>query len=247
MQDVIVKTDCHIINVHITSNCNSIVTSERRFDKGLTVQTLKDKLEMITGARSQLMQIEVFDQNDVKVCDLKDDEAVLGSFPIEAQGFRLHVTDSDMRKNELEDTSGVQKFELTPEEYSKKTGTVQDFMRRNKMGKYNPEEVARLDAEKAAEAKAEKEMASKIKVGDRCEVAVPGNPTRRGEVKFVGEVHFKSGLWTGVQYDEPFGKNDGSVDSKRYFECPEKYGGFVRVANVTVGDFPEEGFSDDEI
>ena len=71
MQDVIVKTDCHIINVHITSNCNSIVTSERRFDKGLTVQTLKDKLEMITGARSQLMQIEVFDQNDVKVCDLK--------------------------------------------------------------------------------------------------------------------------------------------------------------------------------
>ena len=66
-----------------------------------------------------------------------------------------------MRKNELEDTSGVQKFELTPEEYSKKTGTVQDFMRRNKMGKYNPEEVARLDAEKAAEAKAEKEMVRK--------------------------------------------------------------------------------------
>ena len=66
-----IKTDSHFVNVHITSNCNSIITSERKFDKGITVQTLKDKLELITGARSALMTIEVFDQNDVKVCDLK--------------------------------------------------------------------------------------------------------------------------------------------------------------------------------
>ena len=68
-----------------------------------------------------------------------------------------------------------------------------------------------------------------------------------GEVKYIGEVHFKPGMWVGIQYDEPFGKNDGSVEEKRYFQCQPKYGGFVRVANVTVGDFPEEGFSDDEI
>ena len=54
-------------------------------------------------------------------------------------------------------------------------------------------------------------------------------------------------MWIGIQYDEPFGKNDGSVEGKRYFQCQPKYGGFVRVGNVTVGDFPEEGFSDDEI
>ena len=65
-----IKTDSHIVNVQISSNCNSF-TSERKFDKGITVQTLKDKLELITGARSGLMTIEVFDQNDVKVCDLK--------------------------------------------------------------------------------------------------------------------------------------------------------------------------------
>ena len=33
------------------------------------MQTLKDKLELITGARSALMTIEVFDQNDVKVTE----------------------------------------------------------------------------------------------------------------------------------------------------------------------------------
>jgi len=241
-----IKTDSHIVNVQISSNCNSF-TSERKFDKGITVQTLKDKLELITGARSGLMTIEVFDQNDVKVCDLKDLEALIGSFPIEPQGFRLHVTDSELRKQELEDTNGVEKFELTDVEYSKKTGTVRDFMKKNRMGKYNPEEVAQIEKEKAEAEQMEKEAAGKIAVADRCEVAVPGQVARRGEVKYIGEVHFKPGMWVGIQYDEPFGKNDGSVEEKRYFQCQPKYGGFVRVANVTVGDFPEEGFSDDEI
>ena len=114
---------------------------------------------------------------------------MLGSFPIEAQGFRLHVTDPNITRNELEDTTGVQKFEITPEEYSKKTGTVQDFMRKNKMGKYNPEEMKKLEEDKIAQDKEETELASKIKVDDRCEVKVPGNPTRLGTVKYVGEVN----------------------------------------------------------
>ena len=110
---------------------------------------------------------------------------MLGSFPIEAQGFRLHVTDPSIIKNELEDTTGVQKFELSQEEYSKKTGTVQDFLRKNKLGKYNPEEVAKLEAEKAAQEKADKEAADKINIGDRCEVQVAGNPSRRGNFNII--------------------------------------------------------------
>ena len=119
----------------------------------------------------------------------QDDETILGSLPIEAQGFRLHVTGDEQRVNELENAN-VEKFELTKDDYSKRTGTVQDFLKKNKMGKYNPEEMKRLEEEKTAQDKEETELASKIKVDDRCEVKMPGNPTRRGTVKYVGEVNY---------------------------------------------------------
>ena len=46
------------------------------------------------------------------------------------------------------------------------------------------------------------------------------------------------GFWVGVQYDEPVGKNDGSIKGKRYFECSQGYGGLVRPALVCCGAYP---------
>jgi tubulin-folding cofactor B len=70
--------------------------------------------------------------------------------------------------------------------------------------------------------------------------------------RFVGKVDgLPAGWWVGVHYDEPVGKNDGSVKGVRYFACPPGHGGLLRPARVRVGDFPElDAFafdSDDEI
>jgi len=221
-----------LVNVFITSNCNSF-TSEKKFSKDLTVADLKNKLELITGASALNMTITAFDKKDGKVCDLTDGDALLGSFPVDS-GMRLHVEDLKYR-GEFDDPT-VKKFELSKDDYSKRDNTVQSYLRKNKMGKYNEEEMKALAEAKEKEDKEEEDAADKMKEGDRCQVAVPGNMSRRGTVRFVGKVHFKPGFWVGVQYDEPLGKNDGSKDGQRYFTCPEKYGGFVRVPHVEVGD-----------
>lgn len=54
------------------------------------------------------------------------------------------------------------------------------------------------------------------------------------------------GYFVGIQLDEPMGTNNGSIKGYAYFNCPMKYGIFVRPSEVEVGDFPEVDL-DDEI
>ena len=87
-----------------------------------------------------------------------------------------------------------------------------------------------------------------IIVDARCCLA--DEPTRRGNIRFVGVIPSLPGLsqapWTGVALDEPFGKNDGSVHGKRYFQCKDNHGVFVRPERVVPGDYPELGLEEDD-
>jgi len=56
---------------------------------------------------------------------------------------------------------------------------------------------------------------------------------QRGTVAYIGATLFASGKWVGVILDEPKGKNDGTVQGKRYFTCEENHGIFVRQSQVS--------------
>lgn len=60
------------------------------------------------------------------------------------------------------------------------------------------------------------------------------NDGKRGTVRFVGQTSFQVGEWVGIQLDEQEGKNDGSVQGIRYFDCPARYGMFVKPMMATI-------------
>ncbi|XP_068443495.1 dynactin subunit 1-like isoform X2 [Clinocottus analis] len=87
------------------------------------------------------------------------------------------------------------------------------------------------------------------KIGSIVEVTGKG---QRGTVAYVGATLFASGKWVGVILDDAKGKNDGTVQGKRYFTCEENHGIFVRQSQLQVvedgsgatsPDTPESGSS----
>ncbi|KAI8126722.1 Restin like protein [Lucilia cuprina] len=72
-----------------------------------------------------------------------------------------------------------------------------------------------------------------LTVGDRVIVS-SGFGSRPGILRYLGETQFASGNWCGIELDEASGKNDGSVDGVRYFECKPKFGVFVPIAKVSL-------------
>ncbi|KAM7377510.1 hypothetical protein PAMA_014016 [Pampus argenteus] len=69
------------------------------------------------------------------------------------------------------------------------------------------------------------------KIGSVVEVTGKG---QRGTVAYIGATLFASGKWVGVILDEAKGKNDGTVQGKRYFTCEENHGIFVRQSQIQV-------------
>uniref|UniRef100_A0A671WN70 Dynactin subunit 1 n=1 Tax=Sparus aurata TaxID=8175 RepID=A0A671WN70_SPAAU len=59
---------------------------------------------------------------------------------------------------------------------------------------------------------------------------------QRGTVAYIGNTLFASGKWVGVILDEAKGKNDGTVQGKRYFTCEENRGIFVRQSQIQLVD-----------
>ncbi len=49
---------------------------------------------------------------------------------------------------------------------------------------------------------------------------------------FVCRTEFADGMWAGVELQKPVGKNDGSVNGVKYFECIPNHGVFVRPESV---------------
>lgn len=146
-----------------------------------------------------------------------------------------------MRPN-YTDASAIPKYEMPAEEYATKTDSVLAWKKAHKLGRFDPQAPS---LEEAKLATYDTEIKNRgIEVGKRCRVG--GEDAKRGEVMYVGdveEIRGGAGKWVAIKLDEPVGRNDGSLNGKRYWGKDGEAGGlkhgvFVRPERVEIGDFP---------
>lgn len=251
------------ISVFVTSDQTS---SERRVNPQWSISELKNRLELITGIPPASQKLSVYGVSAVLpptpiTCDASKGETeetkTLENYNIVQYG-RIHVDDTrpvSQREN-FTDVSEVEKYVMPEEEYAQRSDSVLAWKKKNQLGRFS-EKTTDDQVQKQEQIELKVIETRGIKVGERCRVLDTNTTThtqgshdeRRGTVKFVGKVpeikssHF---YWIGVEYDEPLGKNDGTIQGKKYFDAKPKYGSFVLPDLVEVGDFPELSLLSDE-
>ena len=222
------------INIQVTS---ILTSSERRISLGFSLKHFKKRLELITGVPPEYQQLLLYPTTisvDPIQIDNQNDDILLSSIPELIQFSRIHVNDTrpDSELNELVDNKENKEksefFQLNDEEYNKKTNTVRSWKLQNKLGRFNDN----FSVNKNNEINECKEKASNFKINDRCKVIRDG---RIGTIKYIGTVEQidKEFIWVGIEFDDPVGKNDGSIKGHYYFNCKDKFGGFLKANAIT--------------
>jgi len=246
------KTGASTVLLDITHNYLKNQYLEIPFDINWTITRVKERVYQMNGTSSHWMALTL------NGFPLNNDNETLYSYGAKS-GMVLHVTDNDpnsgAKGGAYENVNLVKKYEMTDEDYDKRENTYRNH--KKKMLAKDPNwkpMTAKGPSYKVDEDKKDEpietleEVNARMKVGDRCE-AIGG---RRGEIMYIGKVKEikvsnPDELWVGVKYDEPVGKNDGSIQGKKYFEASKSCGGFVKVALVKAGDYPEvDPFDSDE-
>ncbi|KAJ0244237.1 Ubiquitin-like domain-containing protein [Hirschfeldia incana] len=200
--------------VHITHSNLKSFAADVRFSPQMNVE---EKLWKKCGTSVNAIALELYDESGSKVAALSDDTRDLSvSTPLlmgkngdNLTRFRLYIVDLDPSSvttgGWLEDTSLVEKCNISEEDYAKRTDSFRKF--KEKRVSQNP-----VASEVKTKEDFMEDLCANIKVGDRCQVE-PGE--KRGVGKYVGKAEpLGPGYWVGIQYDEPLGKNTMACMSK---------------------------------
>eukprot|EP01060_Flectonema_neradi_P039599 TRINITY_DN877_c1_g1_i1.p1 TRINITY_DN877_c1_g1~~TRINITY_DN877_c1_g1_i1.p1 ORF type:complete len:1286 (+),score=358.15 TRINITY_DN877_c1_g1_i1:39-3860(+) len=69
----------------------------------------------------------------------------------------------------------------------------------------------------------------RVEVGCRVLAETKDGGSKIGIAQFVGSTYFAPGTWVGVELESAEGKNDGTVQGRRYFSCQPKHGIFIKI------------------
>ncbi|MGH0141880.1 UNVERIFIED_CONTAM: hypothetical protein FKN15_004053 [Acipenser sinensis] len=86
------------VSVRVTSTANSF-EALRRFNRGITIAEFKCKLELVVGIQASCMDLQLFSSTDTFLQKLDDNEALMGSYPVD-DNCKIHcLTHLDARSS----------------------------------------------------------------------------------------------------------------------------------------------------
>ncbi|KAI1727111.1 CAP-Gly domain-containing protein [Ditylenchus destructor] len=201
-----------MLNFQITSS-KSEFPYEARYPATMALVEFKIKLELVVGIYAQDMKLELRNAQGKFLAELFGDDKTLEELGVANQSV-VHVIDTTGNSplsDGLSGDSSQARYVMNDDKYANRKDTARKWMQELGVG----------------EGASPTKVPDYIKIGMRCFVKTADQPEKTGRVAFIGETHFKPGVWIGVIYDRSVGKNDGSIDGYRYFTCEANHGGFV--------------------
>ncbi|KAG4304388.1 hypothetical protein PORY_002098 [Pneumocystis oryctolagi] len=221
-------TITHQLSEH--SNVTSTATRniEKYIEPDWTVAHLKERLELITGIPVAAQQLTLSTGTVIE-----NVTATLDTFDL-TNCTHLYVSDT-RDKTTIEESNKIDDsyensvhFQISDEAYAARPNTFAKW-RDTHFEKTN-NNVTLSKTNRARQKIYEKGIC----IGEKC-IVQGSNETRNGRVRFIGQVEgLPEGIWIGVEYDAPVGKNDGSFQGIRYFTASENHGSFLRPDRIKM-------------
>ncbi|CEF64141.1 Tubulin-folding cofactor B [Strongyloides ratti] len=214
-----------MLNLTIFTNVSDF-PYKKKYDQNTLLKDFKQKMIMIAGIEQlENMQVELVDERKNPLLIFDDDNKKLSDYNLTDESIILVKDISGANTELLQNDDIDERYVMPDEKYAVRDNTARNFKKKI------------METTKES---------TYLKVGDRVIVMAKGEE-KIGTVAYVGNVEFADGLWIGVNLDLPKGKNDGSVDGKRYFECSENHGSFVKPRNCELLDVEPSGNTPEEL
>jgi tubulin-folding cofactor B len=187
-----------VVAVTLTHSNLTAKHVDLRLELHMTIQSVKERFYKHIGTPPEHQRL-ILRQEGRDICELADNNRMLG-FYSPVSGMEIYCIDTDpfslSRGGGLTDTSLVEKYRISDEAYGKRSGTMREYIQKQRALDPNFKLGAAKKGPKPEEESGPPpgpETVEGITVGSRCEV-MPGS--RRGTVAWIGELEqLKPGYW----------------------------------------------------
>ncbi|ODV91298.1 hypothetical protein CANCADRAFT_3009 [Tortispora caseinolytica NRRL Y-17796] len=224
-----------VVPINIRSQ---FANDEKRIDSTWSINQFKSKMEFITGIPPEKQQLALIHENTTAT-PLNDDNRTLQSYNLTPYStIKITNVDGEMDFGQYSDKIALG---MSDEQYQTRQDTVLAYKREHHIGRFATSDIRQQKEQMIIDQS--NKLAAQISLNQRCMV-----DERIGTVAYIGTVEeIGPGSWIGVAFDNPVGKNNGSIKGHQYFECPPNHGSFVRPDRLSF-QLPEPTSNDlDEI